>query len=111
MNENLRTGLAVATIAFVSIGGGLLDRWHRLPGPALRPESGWVTNQGQSHEKIAAAAGRREQVGTSTDTFTSKIVHSSGVEDGLGCFIEEKPSDCDSRKLQHEVARFTFWLI
>ena len=111
MNEKLKLGLILVMIGIVSIGSALWDTRHKSLNSAQWSERSWSPPKAQFQGSRSPNLRQEAQTTTPAGIMTRNGLISPSAEDESGCFKDEKASECDSRKIQHEVASFTFWLI
>jgi hypothetical protein len=111
MKEKGRLGVTLAVIAGLAIGGAFWDKGHKSSHPIPRQERTRIALENQPESRISSSDRRQDQAITKPLLATGNEVAARRPDGDADCFKEEKPSECDNRKIQHEVATFTSWLV
>lgn len=107
----MRLALVLAAICALALWGAL-DSRHSVPlRPIPRPQGPKIAVQDQPGPTTASRDSSAHQNATGTPLPQKAQESSPSTQTDTNCFEEEKPNECANRRLQEQVARFTFWLV
>lgn len=103
MNENIKLAVTIGFVSAVAIGGGLLNTRIKSSNPMPWLERERIAVKNQPRPGVSTQGRQQDQAIAIRSASSSDEITSPSTNSDADFFKDEKPSECDNRKIQHEV--------